>query len=150
MRKLLLALAILLLPLPASAQTVDAAAEGLPHGWTKYTLCTAEADNGACKDAAGDVIQVDNFSNQGRKSLFHWSVFATQSTASAFDCNIYASDTGYHATQRAKLFTDAADLTPVSDALVGSFAGPFHFFWAECAGITGGVITITAIGAPNK
>lgn len=114
----------------------------LANGCTQYTLCAAETDTTAACDSASDNIVL----NAGARYAF--SVYTTQSTASAWVCNVYTSDRGYHATLKQALTSSGASTELTESQKVIAFSGVFDDLWIECGTITGGAVTATAIACP--
>jgi len=134
-----LAISTLLLAWPSSA---DVGAEMVKeHGGTNrqcatFRLCDAEADVGACENAAGtETIVLDLFT---RSQL---SLNAEASTATTFSCLVYESSLGYHATQRQQLLA-----TPLSTSQwTVKWSGLATRIWVECATVAGGLVTVDAL-----
>jgi len=127
---------------------VGPAATQLSNGAIQATLCAAEADVGACKDAAGNHVIV---ADAGGRTML--TLYATQSSATTFTCDAYGNDTGYSATARTALTSSGAGTQLTPTTMMVSISAAFRFVWVECStAISGGgaLVTITATIAGGR
>jgi len=144
MKKLLVLIAAsgLLFGLPALADS-NALMRTLNNGCVQYTLCSAEADTTAACDANGDNIVARLAGN------YVQTLYATQSTSSAFTCHLYSSDNGYSATLRQQITSAALS----ESQYVITIEGPLDYQWIECSAIdttASTSVTITSLACPIR
>lgn len=126
-----------------------AVAPGILDDWgggvQRLQMCVAQANGaeGPC-DSVGDGTGAEIVYRMAGRYTF--TVYGTQSTATAYNCDVYSNDTGYDA--------DAGDVQKMNtDSIthqnqVISFSGLMDYVWLQCDTITGGVIKATMLVAP--
>ncbi len=138
-RALLLILGALLIAWPAAGDTAATNVQRA-NGCKIWTLCSAETDTTAACDASGDNIVAQLAGN------YVQTLYATQSTATAFVCHLFSSDNGYSATLRQQITTAAL----TESQYVITIEGPLDYEWIECSTVTGGNVTVTSLACPIR
>lgn len=107
-------------------------------GRWNYTMCNAQASTGDCTSSGGDeiVATVSSFSAI--------TFYATQSTASAFTCNIMSNDVGHDAASGAGQQVNVTSLTKTEQVI--TLYGTLNKVWVTCPSITDAAVTVTMIG----
>lgn len=125
----------------AARADIAAARFTFSNGCTQYAMCVAEDAVGPCKNPTNtDVIVADL---QGRSVV---TVFATQTTATTFACDVYGDDYGYLPAPNASALTSAGSGTQLSSSnRMVSLSGTLRHVWVECPTITNNTVTINLI-----
>lgn len=128
----LLSLALLLLPLVASADTKPSTSR-LNNRCTTYHMCTLQAATGECKDASGEVI----VHAVGRRADF--TFYSTRSTATSYTCDIITNKLGFDN----KVNVDQVNTDSITDEVpVYTMAVLLHKFWITCSEVADNVVHI--------
>lgn len=139
MKRLVVILLVLFFASPvfADADPLQISADA---GCKHVTMCAAETDVGICKrDVDGSDVEIV-LDVMGRSGM---TFFSLQSTASAYSCDVLASDRGFDEGAGVAVTINATSLTESSKTI--TLSGPMLKLWMLCTAITGGNVTVTAV-----
>lgn len=131
----LLALALLLLPLTALADTKPGKTR-LNNRCTTYHMCALQGAVNECKDASGEVI----VHQVGRRADFVF--YSTSSTAANYSCDIITNTLGYDNA----ITTDQVNTASITDEVpVYTMAVLLHKFWVTCPTLDADLVNIDVV-----
>jgi hypothetical protein len=110
----------------------------------RITMCDGQdvTKTGPCDDVGDNSGNIIAHRFNGAYTI---TIYGTQSTATAYTCDLYSNDTGYDVDAADKQKVNVTSLTE-SDQVI-SFAGMFDYAWMECTTITGGEVTVTLLAS---